>query len=261
MRGSPLSTGGGIGLGISRTSSTGGGGITGTNYERPSSSYQRPSSYLSHSGRSFTQIGGGSMPAPAGGGSYGASETSRPRLQSLLGAHAGMAASPGTPPFPGSGGSRPSSFSYSPSTAYLSNAAGRSSSTRAINHYVTETGTPPIPETHESGDDTDVPGGGGGGPAPAPGTSFGAGSRNLRRCSSSFGQQQQVLQQQRRGTPLGGGSTTSSGDPGSLMFAGSESRRTSARGSFDSMGMRRPSVTSLTRVVSVSSFPFFCKCH
>ncbi|KAJ9109357.1 hypothetical protein QFC21_000687 [Naganishia friedmannii] len=251
VRGSPRSTSGGIGLGISRTMSSGGGGVAGTSYERPSSSYQRPSSYLSHSGRSFTQIGGGPTPAAAPGTSYGASETSRPRLQSLLSSHSATAGqSPGTPPFLGSGGSRPSSFSFSPTTTYLTNAAARSSSTRAINHHAPDTGTPPIPETHESGDDTDVPGDVGG-TAAAPGTSFGAGSRSIKRYSSSFGQQQQPQtqqQQQRRGTPFGGGSTTSSGDPGSLMFVGSESRRTSARGSFDSMGMRKPSVTSLTRV-------------
>ncbi|KAJ9125692.1 hypothetical protein QFC22_000655 [Naganishia vaughanmartiniae] len=242
VRGSPLSTGGGIGLGISRIPSSGGTGVAGTSYERPSS-YQRPSSYLSHSGRSFTQIGQPAVP----GTSYGASDTTRPRLQSLLSSHSGMAASPQTPPFLGSGGSRPSSFSFSPTTGHLANPPARSSSTRAINHHAVDTGTPPIPETHESGDDTDDPGGNGGATA-APGTSFGAGSRNLRRYSSSFGQHQQVQQQQRKSTPLGGGSTTSSGDPGSLMFIGSESRRTSARGSFDSMGMRRPSVTSLTRI-------------
>ncbi|KAJ9106014.1 hypothetical protein QFC19_003350 [Naganishia cerealis] len=280
MRSSPLSAGasggggggGGIGLGIVSRSTSAGGGFapSGTSYDRPSS-FHRPSSYLSHSGgRSFTQIG--PLGAGANPSSYGGtSDHSRPRLQSLLSSHSGLAAaaagaSPSTPPLVGSTGSRQSS-SFSLTTNYMNavsgGGGGRSGSSRALPINLQDSPTPPIPETHESGDDTDaagvsVGGGGVGGSSVRPGTSFGASSRNLRRYSSSFGQQQppqlQQQQQQRKGTPLDGGSTTSSGD---MMFggtsvggglAGGESRRTSARGSFDSGGMRRPSVTSLSRL-------------
>lgn len=235
----------GIGLGINSRSPSGNYNAPGTSYERPSSLHRN--SYLSQSGRSFTHI------TAAGGASPGYSgEQSRPRLQSLLSSPAmvatssGVSASPGTPPLMGYLGR--ASTSFSPSTSHSRpSSLGRGLPT---NLHGTAAGspTPPIPETHESGDDNED--------AIGPSTSI-ASSRNIRRYSSSFGQPQQP--HQRRATSwLGAGSTTSSGEPGSMVFGASsrgegsagESRRTSGRGSMDGFGMRRPSVTSLSRGVS-----------
>jgi hypothetical protein len=164
----------------------------------------------------------------------------------------GVSASPGTPPLLGYLGR--ASTSFSPSTSHSRpSSLGRGLPT---NLHGTAAGspTPPIPETHESGDDNEG--------AIGPSTSI-ASSRNIRRYSSSFGQQQQP--HQRRATSwLGAGSTTSSGEPGSLVFGASsrgdgsagESRRTSGRGSMDGFGMRRSSVTSLSRGVS-QGVPYF----
>lgn len=242
IRGS--SSGVGVGLGIVNRSSSGSiSAISGSSYDRPSS-LQRPSSYLSQSGRSFTQINSALHTSPGQG------EMSRPRLQSLLSSPAGMvalggtgmSASPGTPPFLGAG----IRTSSSPSTSYT---RPSSFGSRGISMLGPNTGspTPPIPESHESGDEQPS--------SLGPSTSV-TGSRNMRRYSSSFGQGQ--MPQRRPSSWLGAGSTTSSGDPGSLVFgassrgegSGAESRRLSTRGS-DGFDVRRSSVTSLSRGVSV----------
>ncbi|GHJ85175.1 hypothetical protein NliqN6_1577 [Naganishia liquefaciens] len=230
----------GVGLGIVNRSSSGSiSAISGTSYDRPSS-LQRPSSYLSQSGRSFTQINSALHASPSQG------ESPRPRLQSLLSSPAGMVAlggtgmspSPGTPPFLGAG----FRTSSSPSTSYT---RPSSFGSRGLSMLGPNTGspTPPIPESHEGGDEQ---------PRSVGASTSVTGSRNMRRYSSSFGQGQ--IPQRRPSSWLGAGSTTSSGDPGSLVFgassrgegSGAESRRLSARGpeGFDG---RRSSVTSLSR--------------
>ncbi|KAI5451895.1 autophagy protein 13 [Naganishia albida] len=223
--------GSGIGLGINSRSSSGN-KSPGNSYERPSSLHRN--SYLSQSGRSFTHI------TTAGGASPGYSGESRPRLQSLLsspamGATSGVSASPGTPPSLGYLGR--ASTSFSPSTSHSRPSSLGRGLPSNLHGAAAGSPTPPIPETHESGDDNEVP---------SPSI---ASSRNMRRYSSSFGQQTQ--QQRRTSTWLGHGSATSSGEPGSLVFGASsrgdgsagESRRTSGSG----FGMRRSSVTSLSR--------------
>lgn len=207
-RSSPLSTGFGPG--------------TSAESIRPVS-YTRPSSYLSQSGRSFTQM----------------NNDSRPRLQSLLTSSASaqqMAAGAS----PSSGSYRaPSSLSPTASSSVQRAALGvrPSLATHASSP------TPPILETHEEGSGHE-------GTPSMP--------QMIKRYSSSFGQRSRLISGSLGGTPGAHSSGASSGDPGSLMEGSTMAsnygslRRTASRNSAEGMIARNAGGVGPSRIVSVS---------